>query len=569
MKKFLFFVLILVNVTYSRDYLTIDEIKPGMKGYGLSVFNGWEPEKFDVEIIDVIKNTSPGRSYILARLKGQNLEHSGVIAGMSGSPVYIDGKMVGAVAYTWSFSKDPICGITPLQNMLEEDRLINSSSKEKEDKIFKRISTPVFVNGFSGFAKNYLEDFLKSKSLFSSSVMIESTKISGKEDVVSSNLKPGDAVAINLIEGDLNVQGVGTVTYVRSNEVFIFGHPMDEAGKVSLPISRAYIFTVIPSSYLSFKIGASSEPIGRTVYDGQNAVYCRLGEKAEMIPFTVKVNANNLTKTYNFRVADNRDYFPYLSTSSIIATILNQTGFSDDKRVKINFSIQFSKDKKSYTISNEIFYSYYPSLYNFYSLANDLNSFFSIFYYNDISDMKIDKCNFEINIIPEIDYYYIDNAEIKQKNYSPGENLIVRVRLKRYKGEYVNKNITLKIPDSIRNGQYNIIIASEGSLISQLRSAFPYYYSINNIEDLIYWGNYKTDDNKLVCALLVPKRGTIFNDKKLDNFPEIYSGFFQLSIDKTLFPEIFQNFVKLDATIFGNVRLNLNVGSSSKSDQKE
>ncbi len=569
MKKFLFFVLILVNVSYSRDYLTIDEIKPGMKGYGLSVFNGWEPEKFDVEIIDVIKNTSPGRSYILARLKGQNLEHSGVIAGMSGSPVYIDGKMVGAVAYTWSFSKDPICGITPLENMLEEDRLINSSSKEKEDKIFKKISTPVFVNGFSGFAKNYLEDFLKSKSVFSSSVMIESTKISGKEAVISSHLKPGDAVAINLIEGDLNVQGVGTVTYVRGNEVFIFGHPMDEAGKVSLPISRAYIFTVIPSSYLSFKIGASSEPIGRTVYDGQNAVYCRLGEKAEMIPFTVKVNANNFTKTYNFRVADNRDYFPYLSTSSIIATILNQTGFSDDKRVKINFSIQFSKDKKSYTISNEIFYSYYPSLYNFYSLANDLNSFFSIFYYNDISDMKVEKCNFEIDIIPEIDYYYIDNAEIKQKNYSPGENLNVRVRLKRYKGDYINRNITLKIPDNMRNGQYNIIIANEGSLISQLRSAFPYYYSINNIEDLIYWGNYKTDDKKLVCALLVPKRGTIFNDKKLDNFPEIYSGFFQLSTEKTLFPEIFQNFVKLDATVFGNVRLNLTVGSSSKSDQKE
>ncbi|MGC8771430.1 MAG: SpoIVB peptidase S55 domain-containing protein [Brevinematia bacterium] len=569
MKKFLFFVLILVNLSYSRDYLTIDEIKPGMKGYGLSVFNGWEPEKFDVEIIDVIKNTSPGRSYILARLKGQNLEHSGVIAGMSGSPVYIDGKMVGAVAYTWSFSKDPICGITPLENMLEEDRLINSSSKDKEDKIFKKISTPVFVNGFSGFAKNYLEDFLKSKSLFSSSVMIESTKISGKEAIISSNLKPGDAVAINLIEGDLNVQGVGTVTYVRGNEVFIFGHPMDEAGKVSLPISRAYIFTVIPSSYLSFKIGASSEPIGRTVYDGQNAVYCKLGEKAEMIPFSVKVNANNFTKTYNFRVADNRDYFPYLSTSSIIATILNQTGFSDDKRVKINFSIQFSKDKKSYTISNEIFYSYYPSLYNFYSLANDLNSFFSIFYYNDISDLKIEKCNFEISIIPEIDYYYIDNAEIKQKNYSPGENLNVKVRLKRYKGDYINRNIILKIPDNIKNGQYNIIIASEGSLISQLRSAFPYYYSINNIEDLIYWGNYKTDDNKLVCALLVPKRGTIFNDKKLDNFPEIYSGFFQLSTEKTLFPEIFQNFVRLDATVFGNVRLNLTVGPSSKSDQKE
>ncbi|MCX7821336.1 MAG: hypothetical protein N2258_06640 [Brevinematales bacterium] len=568
MKKILILVLILVNISYTKDYLTIDEIKPGMKGYGLSVFRGWEPEKFEVEIIDVIKNTSPSRSYILARLKGQNLEHSGVIAGMSGSPVYVDGKMVGAVAYTWSFSKDPICGITPIQNMLEEDKFVNTPSTEKEDKFFKKISTPVFINGFGGFARTYLEDFLRSKNLFSSSIFIESSKISSGESKSFSDLKPGDAVAINLIEGDLNVQGVGTVTYVNGKDVFIFGHPMDEAGKVSLPISKAYIFTVIPSSYLSFKIGASSEPIGKTVYDGQNAVYCKLGEKADMVPFTVKVNANNLTRTYNYRIADNRDYFPYLSTSSIIASLLNQTGYSDDKRVKISFLIQFLKDNKIYSISNEIFYSYYPSVYNFYSLANDLNAFFSIFYYNDISDLKIKKCEFEINIIPEIDYYVIDNAEIKQKNYSAGERLNIKVRLKRYKGDYLNKNITLKIPDNIRNGQYNIIIANESSLLSQLRAAFPYYYSINNIEDLIFWGNYRTDDKKLLCAVIVPKKGTIVDDKKLDDFPEIYSGFFQLTSDKTLFPEIFQNSLSLDAAVFGTFRLTLTIGQS-KTEQKE
>ncbi len=569
MKGFLLLLLFLFSVSYAKEYLTIDEIKPGMKGFGLSVFKGWEPDKFDVEIIDVIRNTSPGRSYILAQLKGQNLEHSGVIAGMSGSPVYIDGKIIGAVAYTWSFSKDPICGITPLENMLEEDRLINSSpSKEKDDKIFKKISTPVFINGFTGFAKNYLEDFLKSKSIFSSSVFIEGTKVSKGDSKSLSTLKPGDAVAINLIEGDLNVHGVGTVTYVRSNDIFIFGHPMDEAGRVSLPISKAYIFTVIPSSYLSFKIGASSEPIGRTVYDGQNAVYCKLGEKAEMIPFNIKVNANNFTKTYNFKVADNRDYFPYLSTSSIIATILNQTGFLDDKRIKIDFLIEFSKNKKSYIITNEVAYSYYPSLYNFYSLANDLTSFFSMFYYNDISDLKIERCDFRINIIPEIDYYYIDSAEIKQKNYSAGEKLNIKIRLKRYKGDYISKTITLNIPDNIKNGQYSIIIANEGSLISQLRNVFPYYYSINSIEDLIYWGNYKTDDRKLVCALVMPKRGIILDDKKLDNFPEIYSTFFQFSTDKTLFPEIFQSFLMLDSTVFGVFRLNLTIGPS-KAEQKE
>ncbi len=118
--------LLFFALVQGEDYIKIDDIEPGMKGYGFSVFKGWEPEKFDVEIIDVMKNASPKRSFILARLKGQNLEYSGVIAGMSGSPVYVNDKLIGAVAYTWSFSKEPICGITPLENMLEEKKYTKS-----------------------------------------------------------------------------------------------------------------------------------------------------------------------------------------------------------------------------------------------------------------------------------------------------------------------------------------------------------------------------------------------------------------------------------------------------------
>ncbi len=570
MKKYLILILLFTTLCYGRDYLNINEIKPGMKGYGLSVFRGWEPEKFEVEIIDVIKNTSPDRSYILARLKGQNLEHSGVIAGMSGSPVYIDGKVIGAVAYTWSFSKDPICGITPIENMLKEEQLVFPIKRDgkKEDKFFKKISTPVFISGITGFAKNYLEDFLKSKNAFSSSFLIESTKINSETNVGISTLKPGDAVAINLIEGDINVQGVGTVTYVRSNDVFIFGHPMDEAGKVSLPISKAYIYTIIPSSYLSFKIGASSKPIGSTIYDGQNAVYCKLGEKADMVPFKVSVTGENRKKTYNFKVADNSDYLPYLSTSAIISTILNQTGLSDDKRLSISFYIKLKSKQKIYSVSNSIVYSYYPSLYNFFSLANDLNSLFSVFYYNDIEDIKILNAELEIEIIPDVDYYIIDNAEVKPKNYSQGEELTLNITLKKYKGEYISKKLNIKIPEEIKNGQYNIIIGNESSIISQLRSFFPYYYNINNIDDLIYWLNYKTENDKLVCAIVSTKKGNIVKGKRLDNFPEIYSGYFNLSGDKILFPKIYETSIKLDANVFGTTRLPLTIGQT-KSEQKE
>ncbi|MGC8764769.1 MAG: SpoIVB peptidase S55 domain-containing protein [Brevinematia bacterium] len=568
--RYLFLSLIFVfcfNSVFCKDYLSIDEIKPGMKGYGLSVFKGWEPEKFDVEIIDVIKNTSPKRSYILARLSGQNLEKTGVIAGMSGSPVYVDGKIVGAVAYTWSFSKEPICGITPLENMLEEKKYVRSKEKQlsgENDKFFKKITTPIFISGFPGPVKSYLESFFSTNTFLNPVMILESSKMSDSSlKNTERTLKPGDAVAINLVEGDLNLEAIGTVTYTNNDEVFIFGHPMNGDGFVSLPISRGYIFTTIPSSYLSFKLGASSTPVGSTVYDGQNAVYCRTGKEADMVPFYVTVREGEVKNSYSFNVVDNKNFFPNLSTAALVASILNQTGYMDEKRINMSFLLNFKASGKDYAITNKIVYSYYPSFYNFLSLVSDLNSFFSIFYYNEISDLKISKCLVDIEIEPEAFYYVLDSAGIDRKIYEPGDMIRLKVVMKAFKGNYITKFLYLKIPDDIKNGQYNLIVGSEAAVYSELRRSFPFYFRIAGIEDLIYWGSFKINPANLVAAIVIPRQGIVVLDKKLTSFPEVYADFFQSTTDKTyipVFPEVFSQTISMDGTVFSSFRLIFNVG---------
>ncbi len=556
--------LLFFALVQGEDYIKIDDIEPGMKGYGFSVFKGWEPEKFDVEIIDVMKNASPKRSFILARLKGQNLEYSGVIAGMSGSPVYVNDKLIGAVAYTWSFSKEPICGITPLENMLEEKKYTKKATEsQNNDRFFKKITTPVFINGFSGFAKTYLEEFFKTK-FQESSILLESSRMD--ENALKSTgkkIRAGDAVAINLVEGDLNVQAIGTVTYVSNDDIFIFGHPLNEDGFISLPISKAYIFTVIPSSYLSFKIGASSTPIGSAIYDGQNAVYCKYGSKADMIPFHLKITEGNTKNSYRYNIVDNKNYFPSLATASLIACLLNQTGYMDEKRFTLSFRIGFKSKNKHYQITNEIIYSYYPSFYNFMSLASDLNSFFSIFYYNELSDLKITGCYVDIKIDPEVFYYVIENAGIDKRNYEAGESIRLKVVLKAFKSDYITKFIYLNIPENLKSGQYNIILGSEAGVFNELRRSFPYFFQISSVEDLVYWGSYRIDPANLVAAIVVPKQGVVIRDKRLTSFPEIYTPFFQSTTEKTylpVFPEVFTQTIKMDGVIFNSLKLQFNVG---------
>jgi len=568
--KYLIILVFVINKLYSQMFINPDEITNGMKGYGLTVLKGWEPEKFEVEIIDVMKNVFPQCDIILAKVLSKNIEKTGIIAGMSGSPVYINDKLIGAIAYTWTFTKEPICGITPIQNMIEEknnaDSLLKNSINYNNENL-KRIATPIIINGFVGEAEKYIKMKLEEKLnitekniLFIPSGYINDNSIINNTNIL--NLKPGDAISINLIEGDYNIQGIGTVTYVSNDDVFIFGHPMNLAGNLEMPISKAYIYTTVPTYDLSFKIGAGAKEIGSTIYDGRTAVYCKLNKFSKMIPVSINVSTWENSSKFNFRVIDNKNFFSDLIISGITSSIFKLAGILDDKKITMNFIIEIENKGNNYTINKTFNYSYNPSYFNFYALISDLYRYFYVIYENQFAEIKINKILININIKKGLNYYIIENCSLNKLNFYNGENIYIKTFIKSYKGDYTKRIYKLKVSENLKAGQYKLIVANDILLNSELIKSFPKYYSINNIDYLITMASINEDINSLNFAIVDFNKGLIIKDNKLINFPEIYADYLDYTRNipnPYYFPKIYLERYLFDEAIYGIYTININI----------
>ncbi len=561
------FIFVCFSFSCAQSFMDVSDVKPGMRGYGLSVFKGWEPEKFGVEIIDVIRNTNPKGDIILARLSGPDIEKSGVIAGMSGSPVYIDDKLLGAVAYTWTYTKEPICGITPIKQIVaEKDNSggLNSKKVSSGPLNFKKIGTPVLLNGFSADGEANVRKVLDDGTGDRFLVMNSGDSIKSPEGAQYSNLKAGDSVAVNLVDGDYHVEGIGTVTYVSNDDIYIFGHPMDLAGRVSIPISRSYIYTVVPSNYFSFKIGTSTAPIGAVVYDGQNGVYCRKGAELGMVPVSVDISNNGDVHHYDFRVADNRFYFPSLCSGAVSSSLLNHAGYLDDKTITLSYAIDINYNEKHYLAQNVFNYAFNPSYLSIYGLISDLNILFASFYDNNIGGIKLSRITIGIDIRKGLDYYIMDNLTVDRSSYYPGDIIRCSVLLKKYGSKYEQRDFELKIPQNAKAGQYWLLAGSEPFFYSEAAKLFPKYYTINNIEDLISDAGQKQDITRLVAGITFAHQGVMVNDKKMEKFPENYQFLFGFNKpwDKTnpmLFPGWIKVEMPVEKAVFGIFKININV----------
>lgn len=570
------FILLLfaAGFVYSVEFLDPGDLKPGMKGYGLTVFKGWEPERFEVEIIDVMRNSTPKGNIILARVKGNILEQSGVIAGMSGSPVYIDGKLIGAVALAWPFSKEPVCGITPIGEMLTEKRNREEFGRADPDSSdrMKKIRTPVFLSGFVGEAKEYVSGLFGAgdKSVSGGSFVL--TGGNGENAAVGpvpgeKKLKEGDAVAVNMVDGDFSVQGIGTVTYVSNNDVFIFGHPMDLAGNTDFPISRAYIYSVIPNSQISFKLGSASAPVGVARYDGQHAVYCELNARTggAMVPVSLKIvksGSEQKEYEYRFRVADNKNYFPVLTSGAISSAFLNHAGSYDDKRIVMEFSIVMTANGRKFTARNRFLYALNPAYFSFYSMLGDLTQYLSIFYGNNFSAVKIESVGVTLTVEKDLDYYTLDYLSVDKPSYYPGETVRCRAQLREYRGNFITKDLFIRIPDSLPAGSYWILAASEMTLYTELSKLFPKYFIITSLDELLRMANLGEDSSLLTASLIAPRQGMVVRDKKMEKFPENYMSFFNRTADKNaaaVFPDIVRRDEPMTGAVFGSLRLNISV----------
>src|SRR4051812_17143165 len=363
--------------------MDVKDIRPGMVGTGHTVFDGTHVEEFKANILGVLENViGPHRNLILAKLEGGPLANTGVIAGMSGSPVYVDGKLVGAVSYALgSFSKEPIAGITPIAEMTDSTSFTDvrpPGSKVKVEYPFtpdtlaaafrkalnwnrpfadrpndaqltgvaaiagvgggeigtllRPIATPLVMSGFEPELAGVLGTAFREQGFIPTGGSASGPRAG--EAPYEGPLKPGDAVGVMLVGGDLQLGGTGTVTHIDGDRVYAFGHPMYNLGPIEFPMTRAYVYTVLPSLFSSMKLSSTGDVIGTFTQDRATTIAGRLGAGPKMIPVNIALERSRTPlaagaeiaaprRTFHYTVVNDPLFGPLLTYASLLNTLMS------------------------------------------------------------------------------------------------------------------------------------------------------------------------------------------------------------------------------------------------------
>lgn len=339
------------------EILPASEIKAGMKGYGLSVFKGTEPERFKFEVVDVIRNIYPAQDMVLCRLEHPVVEKAGIISGMSGSPLYVveeNGKerLLGALAYGWRFNKDPIAGITPAEQMKQAPQTAGAAlttGKEGEQAL-EPLAAPLVIAGASHRTYSLAGKMLRGLGF----IPVRGGAEGEEGEKLGRRLKAGDSVGIRLLAGDMDWTATGTVTWVEGDTVYAYGHPFRLAGPVNLPLTAAKVHTVIPSMYSSFKLSSALETVGTLKMDYMSAIKGELGPTPQMMPLEVICNVKGgEPQKFQYKVVRWRRMMPLIAAFAVWDSLDKSLPFAEDCTAEYAITLSV-KGGKTYTIRDKV-----------------------------------------------------------------------------------------------------------------------------------------------------------------------------------------------------------------------
>lgn len=512
--------------------MKIDDLKPGMKGYGKTVFSGDKIETFGVEILGILKNYEAKSDMILVRLTGNVVEKAGIISGMSGSPIYIDDKIIGALSYAWAFSKEPIAGVTPIDEMLkvlEDDltldeenqsnvsfaaksNLIKTNSTIKTNPTVKLtpIQTPLMVSGFDSrvFSIMGSEFDMLGMSPIQSGGSVET------EPEGDDQLLPGSAVAAQLIRGDLNASAIGTVTYRKGSRILAFGHPFLQMGKINLPMAGAYVHATLSSISLSAKMASPTREIGRISQDRKAAIAGIIGEFSKMIPCRAKISGTRNAE-YNFEVVSNKMFAPNLMQMAFLSSILASENNAGEKVVELGLSI-FIDNRESPIVLKNIYYDASPGWYPVYHITQSIVELLN----NSFKPVTINRVEFSANLLYENKLAVVQNIRVNKSIVSPGEIVNVSVMLSCLEGKYMKKNIDIEIPADVLPGSRILITACSSrysEFLSSVRS--PGKFKPVNFEQLVNLIENMELNNELIIRVLLPGTGVSYKGEQFETLP--------------------------------------------------
>ena len=490
--------------------IPMSEITEGMEGVGYTVIHGTNVEPFKVKVISVLRKMWNGSDAILIELEGLNLEHSGTVAGMSGSPIYFDGKIAGALAFGWNYAKDPIAGVTPIEEMY---KLYNDTNASKVASMSKNsLQTPLMFSGFNG------DSFLEYSDKFKEMGFYPMQAGGSISDInQSGKFLFGDSVAIVLIDGDFSIAGVGTVSHTDDEKFLLFGHSIWSKGRLRAPVSRAYINHIVASTASSFKIGAAySNYLGYTVYDGTFGVSGVYGEVPEntMIPINLQVEDQSfLNKEFNFRVLNDPTYFSYLLSMAIYTAVTSSAGSDEDGVFSVSYEIETDYFEEPYKVTDRILS--YSSKDAFKTAIEQLIAPVDFFIYNNFNRVGIKSIKLSIKR-SNLEYAFLNDITLLEPKAKAGETIHLRVGITPYGKEKTYINIPVKLPVNLTTDVYSIYAANEYIYNYAERLFMPNKYKIRSLDDVmrIYGKSY--DDKALKVWLYSSARGVQIGK---DSFP--------------------------------------------------
>ena len=471
------------------ETMPLEQVHAGMKGVAYTVFQGTKPEPMDVEVLGVLKNANgPKGDVILVRLGGAKAEYTGVVAGMSGSPVYLDGKLVGAVAFRiGEFSKEPIAGVTPISEMLEISALdstpsavpvqaksgtlltsktsgpgVTGDSVQSFANYLNPIETPLV---FSGFSEDAVQRFAPQ---FASQGIVPVMGVGSVSDIKQPEpVVAGSAISAVLVRGDMDIAATCTVTYIDPTHLLACGHPLLQFGIVNLPMTKAQVLATLPSPLNAFKIVNATETVGSFVQDRHTGILGEFGKKADMIPVALTIHGGTAPKTFHFEVLNNAKLSPVAISTTVYNALhgVNEYG-----------------DQTTYTMTGAINVSGFPTvkLEDMFTSPDGMQpaammaalavgSSFGKIFDNPYSTPEIRGLNLDFDITNDRRWARLESARTDVSEARPGDEITIEVLLRPYRGDAVIERIPVRIPTSASKGSTLHVLVSDGEVLDRMR----------------------------------------------------------------------------------------------------
>ncbi|MBL8149728.1 MAG: hypothetical protein JNN15_07350 [Blastocatellia bacterium] len=561
----LFLITLPCYATGSGDFFPLEEIKPGLKGVGKTIFQGNKTEEFGVEILGVLRGTpSPRRSLIIVKLSGPLAERTGVFAGMSGSPVFIDGKLVGAIAYAFPFSKEPIGAITPIQDTFSvldsrdaqsEDRdsssvgisfsqlVAASTSKDLSSALQPSagvkpvqigsqaaaipglapyigqslipIATPLVFSGVEQETINYFSGYFQAMGLQPVAAVGGGSSSGPVSSYTPDTLTPGKTIALELVRGDLNLSFIGTVTWRDGEKVYAFGHPAFPPGGMGtgkIPMSEAEVVTVIPSVYNSFKMGTPKTLVGAITQDRSTGIYGKLGETPKMIPLKVAVtNSQGKVQNYKMELISDNNLTPLLmQISTLNAIVATERSFGDltldlvgKIKVKGQTDINFSnRFSAANAFISAVIYSGYP-----------MSALYGSGFDFEVEGVDIELKSADRKATGTLIGMSLSKTEVKR-----GETFTLQAFARNERGEIYTEKVPVTIPNDAPFGKLTLTLGDGGVMAGIDRRAMV-DSNPKDLSSLVKAMNRIPKTDRMYVKLYHSDSGLIIKNQELPSLP--------------------------------------------------